>query len=132
MTIQVTPIYSRRYWSDHADKVITSYNSNIESLIIEDSQEGNWKINGRLVPYRKDPADAHTTIKKQWGVLIHNDIFRICSSKSEAEEFKEKLLRTIEQIKSIGDEESISYANLFKLSQGQLEVKPTVKRVDLD
>ncbi len=54
-------------------------------------------------------------------------MFRICSNQSEAEEVRAKVNKTIDQVKDIGDNEEISYVNLFNLSSTQLEAEQKVK-----
>jgi len=136
MSAEVSVIYSRNVLIDGESEEI--FNTNIEALIMQDANEGKWSWTGNIKTneligsnYKQIP-DKYTTIKKQWAVLINSQVFRICSNQSEAEKVRAKVIKTIDQVKDLGDQEEISYANLFNLSSTQLQAEQQVKRVNLD
>ena len=136
MSVEVSAIYSRK--TRIAGQPGEICNTNIEMLLMADKGQGAWTEKGKLdsLVYGKREKvhlpDQYTTIKKQWAVLINNQVFRICSNQSEAEAVRSKVIKTIEQVKDLEDEQEISYANLFNLNLFQSKVEQNVKRVNLD
>ena len=136
MSVEVSVIYSRKAFI--AGQPGEMCNTSIEALIMTDANQGNWNWTGSIKTneligrnYQQQP-DKYKTIKKQWAVLINSQVFRICSNQSEAEEVRAKVIKTIDQVKDLGDQEEISYANLFNLNSVQLQAEQKVKRVNLD
>tara|TARA_B100000700_G_C14805594_1_gene742701 strand:+ start:476 stop:886 length:411 start_codon:yes stop_codon:yes gene_type:complete len=136
MSVLVSVIYSRKVLIDGETEEI--FNTDIETLIMQDANIGKWNLTGNIKTneliggnYKQLP-DKYTTIKKQWAVLINSQVFRICSNQSEADEVRAKVIKTIDQVKDLGNQEEISYVNLFNLSSTQLQAEQPVKRVNLD
>ena len=75
--------------------------------------------------------DDQTKISKLWGIYVDGDLYRLTATKDEATKASQNLTKAIEQIKKLGDCESISFSPLFNIEPSPDVVSSGIARIKL-
>ena len=129
MNVTLQLVYCRQIWN--GGKAGGSFCSTDLGKVMMLDRSIYWETNGTLQYEAKSP-DTYLSVEKQWAVMINNEIFRLCARKVEAEKEKNKVINTMKQIEDLGEEEDLSFANLFELKEEYQKVERGYKRVKLD
>ncbi len=136
MNVTVKPAYSRPFLKNETGASPDFndgfyFSTDIGNIMINDLKAGYWQADGNLHPSAICP-DLNLSVRKSWAVLINDQIFRMCPSKAIAEQVKDQVIKTMNQIEELNDDVYISYANLFNLKHEFQKVEDGYKRVNLE